>query len=54
MSVLAPLKHLIHAFFTYILNKNKENIFEVIKNDEPIIYFNFEKNNKNTAQRHNS
>ena len=31
MSVLAPLKHLIHAFFTYISNKNKENKSKIKK-----------------------
>ena len=44
--------------FLVILNKNKENkmkiektFFEITKNDEPIMYFVFNKNNKNTASK---
>ena len=30
---------------------NNEYFYKITKNDEPIIYFNFEKNNKNTASK---
>jgi hypothetical protein len=35
-------------------NKNRENFFELTKNDEPIIYFSLTKIIKILPQRHNS
>ena len=45
---------ILFGILTFLNVYEMNGVFYVIKNDEPVMCFNFEKNNKNTAQRHNS